>query len=77
MTKLPYSVDDVKFPNKELINSVTVNNLLTQLRDNDLYLENEISGKQIYNIGPKTNNEETSLKTIDGYKTWEFDEGDI
>ena len=56
---------------------MTVNNLLTQLRDNDLYLENEISSKQIYNIGPKSNNEENRNKTIDGYKTWDFDEGDI
>lgn len=52
--QLPYGKVDVRLQNSEAINSINVNNSLQQLRDNDLYIENQLNYLSEYQIGPKT-----------------------
>jgi hypothetical protein len=69
--KIPYSENDVGYYDKMALNEPIINNTLQQLRDNDLFIENEIVNKTKYNIGPKTYSENGLVSDYtNGMKYW-------
>jgi hypothetical protein len=51
--KIPYDERDMQYFDNMSLNDPIINNSLQQLRDNDLFIENEILRKSVYNTGPK------------------------
>lgn len=67
--QLPYGERDLKYSNSMGINSLNLNNSFQQLRDNDLFVQdnlNQLSGGQ---IGPKNYDSQVD-DFFDGYKYW-------
>lgn len=67
---LPYSYKDTKYNSRQIVNSITINNTFRQLRDNDLFLENQMKMEQNYHVGPKSYNDESLANQANGYKMW-------
>lgn len=69
--KIPYSENDIQYYDSMALNEPIINNTLQQLRDNDLFIENEILHKTTYNIGPNTYlDNELSTDYTNGKKYW-------
>lgn len=51
--RLPYGVSDVKFANNQPIDAINVNQVVRQLRDNDLFIENQFRCAAVRQDGPK------------------------
>lgn len=71
-TELPYKHPEYVTHNYccENINEVDVNNLASQLVDNDVYVENYLQHASSYVVGPKVYDQTTISSKVNGYKSF-------
>lgn len=75
--RLPYGVSDVKFANNQPIDAINVNQVVRQLRDNDLFIENQFRCAAVRQDGPKELDKSVSSTYSDGSKYWKDDGNDV